>query len=149
MAEALIEREVAAPREVVFDVICDLPRYSEFTPIRRAVLEHEGRGEPCGVGAVRALHLIGPPVRERVLAFERPRLFSYELISGQPVRELIGTVELSESEVGTLYSYRIAFEPLIPLPGLGAPIAKGIELALARMVDSVAEEAERRARADG
>ena len=34
--------------------------------------------------------------RERVIAYEEPRLFSYEVLSGVPVRKQVGTVTLTD-----------------------------------------------------
>lgn len=150
MAGVRVEREIDAPREVVFDVVTDHTRYPRFTPIRRAVLEHEGSGEPNGVGAVRALHLVGPPIRERVIRFERPVQFSYELISRHPVRELIGTVLLEEAAGGrTALRYEIGFEPLVPVPGAGTAMERAIEAVVSQLLGSVEEEAQRRAAGGG
>ncbi len=62
MPSLTLSREIDAPAEVVFETITDHASYSSFTPIRRAELEREGDEAPNGVGAIRALHLLGPPI---------------------------------------------------------------------------------------
>jgi uncharacterized protein YndB with AHSA1/START domain len=65
MASFTLERQVDAPPEVVFEVLVDHRRYAEIVaPIRRSELEREGDPAPNGVGAVRVLKAIGPPLRE-------------------------------------------------------------------------------------
>ena len=63
-------RQVAAPPETVFDVLTDHRGYAKITPLRKAELEREGEPAPNGVGAIRELSAVGPPLREEVLAYE-------------------------------------------------------------------------------
>ena len=114
----------------------------DYTPIRRAVLEREGDEEPNGKGAIRALHLAGPPMRERVIAFERPGLFTYELLSGLPVKDHVGTVTLEAQDGGTLMSYRVETTPTIPLSG--PVVVGGMKVAIGRLMAAVQREAESR-----
>lgn len=142
MADFTLTRQIDAPPEVVFDTITDHRRYSDYTPIRRAELEREGDEEPNGKGAIRALHLAGPPMRERVVAFERPHLFTYELLSGLPVRDHVGTVTLDARDGGTLMTYRIETTPTIPLSG--PAVVGGMRIAIGRLIAAVQREAEGR-----
>lgn len=145
MANFTLRRPIAAPPEVVFDTITDHRSYPEFTPIRRAVLEREGEDAPNGVGAIRALHVLGPPIRERVTAYRRPEQFRYEVLSGVPVRTQVGTVTIEASPSGSVMSYALEVEPQVPRTG--ALLALVAKAALGRLMASVASEAERRARA--
>ena len=146
MASFTYERQVAAPPEIVFDVLTDHRRYTEITPLRRAHLEREGEPAPNGVGAIRVLSVAGPPMREEVLAYDPPRRFSYKILSGLPVRDHVGTVELTPSDGGTKVVYAIHTTPTVPLGGFAvvAVLEQGIKTLLA----GVAKESERRA-ADG
>ena len=143
MADFTLTRQIDASPEAVFDTITDHRRYPAFTPIRRVEIEREGEAEPNGKGAIRALHVVGPPIRERVIAFERPRLFTYEVLSGLPVREQIGTVTVEPSDGGTLLSYRIEMTPRIPLSG--PVLVAGAKVAIGRLMAAVGDEAEGRA----
>ena len=98
MASFTFVREVAAPPETIFEVLTDHRGYSSITPLRKSELEREGEPAPDGAGAIRVLCAVGPPLREEVLAYEEPNRFSYKLLSGLPVRDHVGTVELTAHE---------------------------------------------------
>ena len=95
MASFTFVREIAAPPEIVFEVLTDHRGYAEMTPLRKSELEREGEPAPNGVGAIRVLRAVGPPLREEVIAYEPPSRFSYKVLSGLPVRDHVGTVELT------------------------------------------------------
>jgi len=136
-------RQVAAPPEVVFDVLTDHRRYNEITPVRKAELEREGEPAPNGVGAIRVLTVVPPPMREEVIAYERPQRFSYKILSGLPVRDHVGTVELKATGGGTEMAYAVKTTPTIPLAG---PVFMAIlKKAIRDLMAGVAKESERRA----
>lgn len=143
MASFTYQRQVAAPPEIVFDVLTDHRRYTEITALRKAELEREGEQTPNGLGAIRVLTVAGPPMREEVIAYDPPHRFSYKLLSGLPVRDHVGTVELSPHEGGTEITYAVKTTPTIPLVGSAfmALMKKGIR----DLIGGVARESERRA----
>jgi uncharacterized protein YndB with AHSA1/START domain len=150
MIEFTIERAIDASAETVFETITDHEAYPEFTPIRRAVIERPGDRALNGVGAVRALHLAGPPIREEILDYEPGRLLRYRVLSGiPPLRSQVGTVSLEPagSREQCVMSYEIEAEPLVPYTG--GPLGLAMRAALGRLVAGVAGEAERRAGGDG
>jgi uncharacterized protein YndB with AHSA1/START domain len=143
MASFRYVRQVAAPPETVFDVLTDHRRYTEITPLRKAELEREGEPEPNGLGAIRVLTVAGPPMREEVIAYERPSRFSYKILSGLPVRDHVGTVELKPANGGTEVTYAVKTTPTIPLAG---PVFMAIlKKAIRDLIAGVAKESERRA----
>jgi len=142
VASFTLTREISAPPETVFEVLTDHRRYSELTPLRRSELEREGE-PPNGVGAIRRLTAVGPPMREEVIAYEAPSRFSYTVLSGLPVRDHVGTVELSAEGSGTRMVYAVRTQPTIPLAG-GVVVA-AIKQAIKGLIDGVAAESERRA----
>ncbi len=143
MAQFTLTRRIDAPPEVVFDTITDHRAYSSFTPLRRSELEREGEPAPNGVGAVRVLGLLGPPMRERIVTYERPGRFAYELFAGLPIRDHRGTVTCAPSGNGTLVTYHLTWEPASPLI---APFVAGIlRVAIISLLRGAAAEAERRA----
>ena len=143
MASFKYVRQVAAPPEVVFDVLTDHRRYAEITSLRKAELEREGEPAPNGVGAIRVLTVAGPPMREEVLAYDRPRRFAYKMLSGLPVRDHVGTVELQPSGGGTEVTYAVKTTPTIPLAG---PVFMAVlKKAIRDLLGGVAKESERRA----
>ena len=140
-----VHRSVAAPMDVVFDVVSDHRGYVDVSVFRSATLEREGDPEPDGVGAIRALKVIGPTMREQVTAFERPSLLEYKALSGVPARSHTGTVKLGVEGRGTSLSYRVDSVPKIPMPP--AVWSTILRPGFKRLVHDIAKEAERRARA--
>lgn len=143
MASFTFKREVAAPPEVVFAVLTDHRGYAKITPLRKAELEREGEPAPNGVGAIRKLSAAGPPLREEVLAYEPASRFSYTLLSGLPVRNHVGTVELTPAAGGTKVVYAVRTTPTVPLVG-GAVVA-AVKLGVKQLLGGIAKESERRA----
>lgn len=143
MASFRYVRQVAAPPEVVFDVLTDHRRYTEITPLRKAELEREGEPAPNGLGAIRVLSAVpGPPMREEVIAYERPDRFSYKILSGLPVRDHVGTVELKAANGGTEIVYAVKTTPTIPLAG---PVFMAIlKKAIRDLIAGVTKESESR-----
>lgn len=145
MASFTFVREVEAPPEVVFDVLTDHRRYAEITPLRKSVLEREGAPAPNGVGAIRKLSAVGPPLREETIVYERPSRFSYKLLSGLPVRDHVGTVSLEESDGGSRVTYAVRTIPTLPV--VGRAVLAVVKLGVSQLLNGVAVEAERRAAA--
>lgn len=147
MASFTFTREIDAPAQTVFEVLTDHRRYTELTPLRKAELEREGEADVNGVGAIRRLTAVGPPMREEVIAYEAPSRFSYTVLSGLPVRDHVGTVELSGADGRTTMVYAVRTQPTLPVVGFAvlAVIKQGIK----GLIDGVAKESERRAAAAG
>lgn len=143
MASFTFSRQVSAPPEVVFDVLTDHRGYADITPLRKSELEREGEPSPNGVGAIRVLSSIGPPLREQVIVYEAPRRFSYKLLSGAPVRDHVGTVALEPDGEGTKVTYAVRTNPTIPVVG-GVTVAVA-KFGVKQLVDGIVAEAERRA----
>ena len=143
MASFKYVRQVAAPPEIVFDVLTDHRRYPEITSLRKAELEREGDPAPNGVGAIRVLTVAGPPMREEVIAYERHRRFSYKILSGLPVRDHVGTVEMQPSDGGTEITYAVKTTPTIPL--VGPVFMQVLKKAIRDLIGGVAKESESRA----
>ncbi|HET8955148.1 MAG TPA: SRPBCC family protein [Solirubrobacterales bacterium] len=144
MASFTYVRQAAAPPEVVFDVLTDHRRYTDITPLRRAELEREGEPDPNGLGAIRVLSALpGPPMREEIIGYEPPTRFSYKILSGLPVRDHVGTVELRPKDGGTEITYAVKTTPTIPLAG---PVFMAIlKKAIRDLIAGVSKESERRA----
>jgi uncharacterized protein YndB with AHSA1/START domain len=147
MASFTLTREIGAPPETVFAVLTDHRKYSELTPLRKSVLEREGEPAPNGLGAIRKLSAIGPPLREEVIAYEPDGRFSYKLLSGLPVRDHVGTVELTAGGSGTRMVYAVRTQPTVPV--VGAVVVAVVKQAVKGLIDGIAKESERRAAAGG
>lgn len=130
--------EVPVPPEAVWEVLADHPGMARWTPVRRVVMEAGGRPEPHGVGAVRALHLVGPPIREEITAFEPSRRLGYKALSGLPARDYTGEVVLEPTGSGTRIRWSISFTPSVS--GAQLPISTAIRVT----ARALAKEATRR-----
>ncbi|HEU4737284.1 MAG TPA: SRPBCC family protein [Solirubrobacterales bacterium] len=148
MASFTLTREIAAPPETVFAVLTDHRKYSDLTPLRKSELEREGDPAPNGLGAIRKLTAVGPPLREEVIAYEPgDGRFSYKLLSGLPVRDHVGTVELTADGSGTQMIYAVRTKPTVPV--VGAAVVAVVKQGVKGLVDGIAKESERRAAAGG
>lgn len=147
MASFTFVREVKAPPETVFDVLTDHRRYAEMTRLRKSELEREGVPAPNGVGAIRAVSAIGPPLREEVIVYEPPNRFSYKVLSGAPIRDHLGTVLLEPAAAGTKLTYAVKMTPTVPL--VGGVVVGVTKLGIRQLLNGVSVEAERRAAATG
>jgi uncharacterized protein YndB with AHSA1/START domain len=145
MASFRFERQVAAPAETVFEVFVDHRGYAAITPLRRSELEREGDPAPNGVGAIRVLSAVGPPLREEVLTYEEPSRFSYKLLSGAPLEDHVGTVELTPQGSGTKVTYAVRTMPTVPV--VGRVVVAVAKRAVKQLLDGISAEAERRASA--
>lgn len=143
MASFTFERQVAAPPQTVFEVLTDHRGYSGITPLRKSVLEREGEPAPNGVGSIRVLSAVGPPLREETIAYEEPGRFSYTLLSGLPVRDHVGTVELRSEGNGTAVTYAVRTTPTLPV--VGGVVVAVVKQGVKQLLDGVAKESERRA----
>ncbi len=147
MASFTLVREIQASPEAVFEVLTDHVGYAEITPVRRVEMERVGEPAPNGVGAIRVLHAVGPPLREEVIAYEAPTRFSYKLLSGLPVRDHVGTVELTPSGSGTKVVYAVRTHPTLPVAGV--LVVAGIKQGIKQLLGGVAKKSERLAAAGG
>lgn len=143
MATLDFSRTVSAPPETVWEVVADLRGMSEYTRFRKVEIEREGDPPPNGLGAIRRLYLAGPPVREEIIAFDPPRRFSYRLLSGVPVKNHVGTIELSPVAGGTRMSYVLETSPKIP--GTGFAVVAMMRNVVEGIAAGIAAEAEKRA----
>ena len=145
MADFTLRAFVNAPIDTVFDVLTDHRGYSRITPLRSSKLEQEGDPAPNGVGAIRVLSLAGPPLREQVTEYERPRRFAYQLLSGAPARDHVGTVDLTEEGAGTRVVYHVRTTPTLPGP-LAPAVALVVRLAIGQLFGGVVKRSEELAR---
>jgi uncharacterized protein YndB with AHSA1/START domain len=142
VASFTIKKTIAAPPETVFAVLTDYVSYSDFTPIRKVEIEKEGVPAPNGVGTIRVLSMIGPPLREEIVEFEPPSKFVYRLLSGAPLKDHVGTVTLAADGAGTLMVYTVDTTPTVPVGG-GIVVAI-VKRSVGQLASGVAKEAERR-----
>ena len=113
-----IIEHASAPPDVVYRVLADVPGWADWAPgSTRATLEREGDPPPFGPGAIRKLGGPGLSVREQILVADPPRLQSYTIVSGLPVKDHRADVELHQDAGGTRIEWRTTFDGKIPGTG--------------------------------
>ncbi|WP_405443303.1 SRPBCC family protein [Streptomyces avidinii] len=139
-----VRRTADAPPETVFGVFTDHRKYAALvTAIRSSVLEREGDPRPNGVGAVRRLHMPGVTVREQVTVYERPGRYSYQLVSGLPLRHFTATVTFTpvqHQRTRTEVVYSVTVEPRLRV--LKPVLSKVVKKAIADFTDAAVARAE-------
>jgi uncharacterized protein YndB with AHSA1/START domain len=128
-----------APREKVWDVLANVPRWAEWGPWKSSDYEREGTPAPGGVGAVRVLKRPAMTLREEVTEFEPPERMAYKLLSGMPVRDYRAEVTLYEAGAGSEILWRSEFDAL---PGVGHLYRTQLQKAFENITESAARRAE-------
>ena len=112
----------------MFDALTDHRGIADYVwAFRRSTLDREGIPAPNGVGAVRRIEAVGPAIVEEIIEYQRPKRYAYKMVSGAPVRDHVGTVELREAGTGTEVSWHLRSTPKIPgLDWLLSPVLKRV-----------------------
>lgn len=109
-------RSSAAPA-AVFALLTDVESWSRWGSWERTGLESEAPGGGGGVGAVRRLESVtlGRRIvsRERVEEVVDDQRLVYALLSGLPLRDYRGVVELEADGEGTRITWSSSFEPRV------------------------------------
>jgi uncharacterized protein YndB with AHSA1/START domain len=126
--EFTLTRTTTAPIETVFDSLTNHRGIADYVwAVRRSTLDREGVPAPNGVGAVRRIEAVGPTIVEEIIDYQRPTRYAYKMLSGAPVRDHVGTVELREAGAGTEVSWHLRSTPKIAgLDWLLSPVLKRV-----------------------
>jgi hypothetical protein len=139
--EIEVTATTAASADALYALLADGSTWTAWSPIEGFELEREGDPPPEGVGAIRVYRRGRTVGRDETLELVPGRLFAYRSLSGLPVRDYLGRVELEESAGGTLIRWRSSFEPKVP--GTGGLLRRGIAGFLQDCADGLAAYAER------
>ncbi len=144
MTEFTLTQTTTAPIETVFDALTDHRAIADYVwAVRRSTLDREGTPAPNGVGAVRRLEALGPAIVEEIIEYQRPTGYAYKMLSGAPVRDHVGTVELREAGAGTEVSWHLRSTPKIAgLDWLLSPVLKRV---IGELLNGAVDAAEGRA----
>jgi uncharacterized protein YndB with AHSA1/START domain len=126
--EFTLTRTTTAPIETVFDSLTNHRGIADYVwAVRRSTLDREGVPAPNGVGAIRRIEAVGPTIVEEIIDYQRPTRYAYQMLSGAPVRDHVGTVELREAGAGTEVSWHLRSTPKIAgLDWLLSPVLKRV-----------------------
>jgi hypothetical protein len=123
MTTFTITRVLDLPSEKAFAIISDFTRSPG--PDISVNVEKMGDSEANGAGTVRTITIGKVRVRERLESVTPPNSFTYSLLSGAPVKDYLGNVEIASQEDKSLVRWNVKFTPKIPGTGwLGAIVSK-------------------------
>ena len=129
---------VASPG-AVYALLTDGSTWPRWSPIESFELEQPGDGAPEGVGAIRVFRRGRTTGRDQVLELVPDRRLRYASLSGLPVRDYVGEVELEPVPGGTLIRWHSSFVPAVR--GTGWLVELGIRRFLSGCVRGLAEYA--------
>jgi len=136
--EVSITATSSAPPEVVFGLLADGRTWPQWSPIDSLDLERPGDPPPEGVGAIRVLHRGRTTGRDEILELVPNRRLRYSTLSGVPVRDYVGEVDLEPARGGgTLIHWHSSFFP--KTPGLGWLLERGLGRFLGRCARGLAD----------
>ncbi len=135
MATFTIARKLDLPSEKVWATVSDFTRAP--SPAIIIEVEQEGDPESNGIGAIRNINIKGAKARERLESVDAPNSITYRMLSGAPVKEYLGTVNLVAQDGGTLINWDVKLIPKIP--GIGWIVAMVIRKAINRYIDAIQE----------
>lgn len=116
-------------------LLADARSWPRWAPFDEAAVE-EGEG----LGELRRFQTGRRTTRERVIGFDPPRRFQYELVSGIPIRDYRAEVTLTPDGEGTAIRWHSHFRAKIP--GTGGLARRQLERFIERTAQGLAREAE-------
>lgn len=133
--QTVIEAEIAAPIETVFDRLADHNRMGEWlaADITRT-RESENNAEGVnGTGSVRTIRMFKVlEFDETVVRSEKPHTIEYRITRGSPLRNHLGRITLKQNGAAVAVHWEIVFDMAIPFTGkltaflLNAAIGSGL-----------------------
>lgn len=116
MAQLHVEAEgvAQAPPKVVWELVANADRYSEWGPWSASGYEHPGAQAPDGAGVIRWMRYGRTTTVEKVLESEPPRRLVYTVVKGIPVRNYRAEVTLSPAGEGTHIRWTASWDRTLP-----------------------------------
>lgn len=140
--QSIAVKTVDLSPEHVWSVLADHEGMAHWAPGLKVSLEKPGAPERNGVGAVRRIVAPGPApaIVEEIIGFEPNRKLVYRALSGVPLKEYVGTVELAAKGSGTEIRYAVSAAQRVPLveKAVAAAIARTLLTALVRRAKATA-----------
>ncbi|HEY0806976.1 MAG TPA: SRPBCC family protein [Pseudonocardiaceae bacterium] len=129
MARGQSVRQVDKPVSTVWRVVADHRNVATWGPGMSVDMERDGEPDPAGVGAIRVINWPGlRGIREEITAFEPNRRMAYRALSGIPVPDWAGEIELAERPGRTTIRWSLSATTRLPGAGLILDLAAGFLL---------------------
>ncbi len=107
-----------ASPQVVYRLLTDGSTWPTWSPIESFFLEQEGDLSPEGVGAIRVFRRGRTTGRDQIIELVPDKRFRYASLSGVPVRNYIGVVDLATGPgSSTTVHWHSSFYPSTPGTG--------------------------------
>jgi catechol 2,3-dioxygenase-like lactoylglutathione lyase family enzyme/uncharacterized protein YndB with AHSA1/START domain len=138
MPYAVAEQHIDAPPQAVWEQISDLAGMEAWSGLPVQI----DTPTPAGVGTRRRLKMFGRWATEEIVAWEPPNRYGYRLLSGAPLTDHHGELNVSADGNGARVRWAVRFRSRVPLAGpfIAARLQDRLALALAGL-----ERATRRA----
>jgi uncharacterized protein YndB with AHSA1/START domain len=143
MDQLRVEAEGAArvAPEVVWQLVANADKYSEWGPWSASGYENLGAQAPDGAGVIRWMRYGRTTTVEKVLESERARRLVYTVVKGIPVRNYRAEVTLSPEREGTHIRWSASWDRTIP----GRVVHRRLRSLYPEIVGRLIAAAERRA----
>jgi uncharacterized protein YndB with AHSA1/START domain len=128
----------AAP-DAVFALLADGSTWPRWSPIESFELERPGNPPPEGPGAIRVFRRGRTVGRDQLVDVVPGERLVYVSLSGVPVRDYRGEVELTPSLGGTDINWQASFTPKVP--GTGWLLDRGLRRFLGECATGLAAHA--------
>ena len=136
-----IHVDTPARPAAVFRLLADGATWTTWSPIESFELEQAGDPPPEGVGAIRVFRLGRTTGRDQLLEVVPDRRLAYASLSGLPVRDYVGQVDLAPSaDGGTSIHWHSDFFPTTPV-GTGWLVEHSLRRFLGKCAHGLAEHA--------
>jgi Polyketide cyclase / dehydrase and lipid transport len=125
----------ASPQQV-WAVLADTASWPDWAPFDEVAVE-----QGHALGEVRRLRSGRITTRERIVGFEPPRRYAYEIVSGLPILDYVAEVLLSPlAEDGTEVHWQARFRAKVP--GTGWVLKRLLQGAIKKGADALVRRAD-------
>jgi uncharacterized protein YndB with AHSA1/START domain len=139
MQEIDIRVDTEGTPDDVYALLTDGSTWPSWCSIESVTLEREGTSAREGVGAIRVNKRGRVTGRDEILELVPNRRLKYAALSGLPVRDYVGQVDIEPTPSGAAIHWRASFRPAIP--GTGALMRRGIRRFLSECATGLARYA--------
>ena len=106
-----IKREINFSSDTLWDLLSDFG-YS-LSPNINIKLETQGKPESNGIGSIRIVTIGKRQFRERLENIKPQCNISYSLLSGAPVNNYIGNIDIEPIRTNSLITWNVQFKPKV------------------------------------